>query len=195
MEVQQEAWIGQLYGIEKDLRERRQAQWQALSFEEQASRIAAERQSRARPLLADFHAWLQAEAPKVLPKSDVRAAMDYALSNWAALCRYTESGWLDANNNAAENALRGIAIGRKNWLHCGSDRGGRAAAVHFSLLASCKRHGHDPFVYLRDVLLRLPAMLPSPREDDLLSLLPHRCDLRPAQSPTRHAPQRPSLPT
>ena len=168
------AWIGQLYAIEKDLRDRPQAQWRELSLEEQASRTAAERQSRARPLLADFHAWLQAEATKVLPKSDVRAAMDYTLSNWAALCRYTESGWLDADNNAAENALRGIALGRKNWLFCGSDRGGHAAAVHFSLLASCKRHGHDPFVYLRDVLTRLPDMLPGAKEDELLALLPQR---------------------
>ena len=73
--------------------------------------------------------------------------MDYTLSNWAALCRYTESGWLDIDNNAAENSLRGICLGRKNWLFCGSDRGGRAAAVHFSLLASCKRHRHDPWLY------------------------------------------------
>jgi transposase len=168
------AWIGQLYAVEKDLRERRQAEWQEIPLEEQASRVAAERAARSRPLLNEFHTWLESEAPKVLPKSDVRGAMDYALNNWAALCRYTESGWLDADNNAAENALRGIAIGRKNWLFCGSDRGGRAAAIHFSLLASCKRHGHDPFVYLRDVLTRLPAILPSPSEDALLSLLPHR---------------------
>jgi hypothetical protein len=125
-------------------------------------------------LLDDFRAWLESESPKVLPKSDARGAMDYTLNNWTALCRYTESGWLDADNNAAENALRGIAIGRKNWLFCGSDRGGRAAAVFFSLLASCKRQAHDPFVYLRDVLMRLPAMLPTASEDDLLSLLPHR---------------------
>ena len=58
-------------------------------------------------------------------------------------------------------------------LFCGSDRGGRAAAVHFSLLASCKRHGHDPWVYYRDVLTRLPAMLPGASEEDLLVLLPH----------------------
>lgn len=168
------AWIGQLYAIEKDLHERRHTVWRELPLEEQAARIASERQLRSQPLLADFHTWLETEAPKVLPKSDARAAMDYTLSNWAALCRYTESGWLDADNNVAENALRGIALGRKNWLFCGSDRGGRAATVHFSLLASCKRHGHDPFVYLRDVLTRLPAMLPSPSDDDLLSLLPHR---------------------
>jgi transposase len=168
------AWIGQLYAVEKDLRERRQTEWRELSLDEQASLVAAERQSRSRPLLNDFQAWLEAESPKVLPKSDVRAAMDYTRNNWTALCRYTESGWLDADNNTAENALRGIAIGRKNWLFCGSDRGGLAAAIFFSLLASCKRHGHDPFVYLRDVLTRLPAMLPATDETAILSLLPHR---------------------
>jgi transposase len=168
------AWIGQLYAVEKDLRERRETQWRELSLEEQASRIAVERQTRSRPLLNDFCAWLESQVTKVLPKSDVRAAMEYTLNNWVALCRYTESGWLDADNNAAENALRGIAIGRKNWLFCGSDRGGRAAAVFFSLLASCKRHGHDPFVYLRDVLTQLPALLPLSNDAALLSLLPHR---------------------
>jgi transposase len=56
----------------------------------------------------------------------------------------------------------------------GSERGGRAAAVHFSLLASCKRHGHDPWAYIRDVLIRLPAMLPGASEQELLSMLPHR---------------------
>ncbi len=135
--------------------------------------IAAERRTRSRPLLEGFHAWLESEAPKVLPKSAARAAMDYTLANWAALCRYTESGWLDIDHNVAENALRGICLGRRNWLFYGSDRGGRAAAVCFSLLASCKRHGHDPFVYLRDVLSRLPALLPAARPEDFLDLLPH----------------------
>ncbi len=100
--------------------------------------------------------------------------MDYTLGNWAALCVYTADGWLDIDNNEGENAIRGLCLGRKNWLFLGSDRGGRAAAVHFSLLASCKRHGHDPWVYYRDVLTRLPAMLPAANEEDLLALLPHR---------------------
>jgi transposase len=168
------AWIGKLYAVEKDLRERSAGDWRELSLEEQVVRIAAERQQRSRPLLDGLHVWLESESPKVLPKSAPRAAMDYTLSNWAALCRYVESGWLDIDNNAAENSLRGICLGRKNWLFCGSDRGGRAAAIHFTLLASCKRHGHDPFVYLRDVLRRLPALLPATRPEDLMALLPHR---------------------
>jgi transposase len=168
------AWIGKLYAIEKELRQRCQGQWQPLTLEERAGRIAAERQERSRPLLAGFHTWLEAESLKVLPKSAVRGAMDYTLSNWAALSVYVEDGWLDIDNNEGENSLRGLCIGRRNWLFCGSDRGGRAAAIHFSLLASCKRHGHDPWVYLRDVLTRLPAMLPGASDEELLALLPHR---------------------
>jgi hypothetical protein len=123
------AWIGKLYAVEKDLRERCQNEWKSLALEERAGWIARERQERSRPLLADFHAWLEAEAPKVLPKSDVRGAMDYSLNNWAALCVYTEDGWLDIDNNEGENSLRGLYLGRKNWLFLGSDRGGCAAAI------------------------------------------------------------------
>jgi transposase len=167
------AWIGKLYAVEKDLRERCQGAWKQLALEERAERIAAERQERSRPLLDGFHAWLEAEAPKVLPKSPVRGAMDYTLNNWTALSIYPDDGWLDIDNNEGENSLRGLCIGRRNWLFCGSDRGGHAAAIHFSLLASCKRHGRDPWVYYRDVLTRLPAMLPGAREEELLKLLPH----------------------
>ena len=167
------AWIGKLYAVEKELRERCQSEWTSLTLDERAVRIAAERQTRSRPLLQDFHVWLEAEAPKVLPKSPARGAMDYTLNNWAALSVYPNDGWLDIDNNEGENSLRGLCVGRRNWLFCGSDRGGRAAAIHFSLLASCKRHGHDPWVYYRDVLTRLPALLPTASETDLLSLLPH----------------------
>jgi transposase len=168
------AWIAKLYAVEKDLRERCEGEWQPLPLDERAMRIAAERQERSRPLLDGFHTWLEAEAPKVLPKSPVRGAMEYTLSNWKALTVYVDDGWLDIDNNEGENSLRGLCIGRRNWLFCGSDRGGRAAAIHFSLLASCKRHGHDPWAYYRDVLTRLPTILPGASEDDLLALLPHR---------------------
>jgi transposase len=93
--------IGKLYAVEKDLRERREGQWQKLAMEEQAARIAAQRQQRSRPLLDSFHAWLETEAPKVLPKSPARAAMDYTLSNWAALSVYPDDGWLDIDNKIA----------------------------------------------------------------------------------------------
>jgi transposase len=168
------AWIGKLYAVEKELRQRCAGEWKDLSLEERAARIAVERQERSRPLLENFRAWLEPESRKVLPKSPVRKAMDYTLNNWAALSVYLQDGWLDIDNNEGENSLRGLCLGRKNWLFLGSDRGGRAAAVHFSLLASCKRHGHDPWVYYRDVLVRLPAMLPGASDEELLALLPHR---------------------
>ncbi len=168
------AWIGKLYAVEKDSAQRCENEWKPLTLDQRAERIAAERQQRSRPLLDGFHVWLEAEAPKVLPKSDVRGAMEYTLSNWTALTVYLSDGHLDIDNNEGENAIRGLCIGRRNWLFCGSDRGGRAAAIHFSLLASCKRLGHDPWAYLRDVLTRLPAMLPGASEEELLALLPHR---------------------
>jgi hypothetical protein len=168
------AWIGKLYAVERDLRGRCQNEWKNFTLDARARGIAEERQERSRPLLDNFHTWLETESHKVLPKSDVRGAMDYTLNNWAALTVYTSDGWLDIDNNEGENSVRGLCVGRKNWLFLGSDRGGRAAAIHFSLLASCKRHGHDPWVYYRDVLTRLPAILPGANEEALLALLPHR---------------------
>ena len=81
---------------------------------------------------------------------------------------------LAIDNNAAERALRGITVGRRNWLCLGSDRGGRAAAVHFSLVASCLRGKVEPFAYLRDLLTRLPALGPNVSRDALRDLLPNR---------------------
>lgn len=71
---------------------------------------------RSRPLLDGFYAWLETETPKLLPKSAARGAMDYTLSNWIALSVYPDDGWLNIDNNAAENALRGICLGRGNWI-------------------------------------------------------------------------------
>jgi transposase len=171
------AWISKLYAVEKELREHCAGEWNTLSLDQRAQRIAAVRQARSRPLLDSFHTWLETESPKVLPKSPVRGAMDYTLNNWAALSVYPEDGWLDIDNNEGENSIRGLCLGRRNWLFMGSERGGRAAAIHFSLLASCKRHGHDPWAYFRDVLTRLPAMLPIASQEELLALLPHRWHL------------------
>ena len=84
-------------------------------------------------------------------------AITYALNQWEALCIYTTDGDLAIDNNSAENALRRVAIGRKNWLFCGSDNGGRTSAILFSLIASCQRHKVEPFAYLRDVLTRIAA--------------------------------------
>jgi hypothetical protein len=93
-----------------------------------------------------------------------------------ALERYTQDGRLQIDNGAAERAIRGIALGRRNWLFCGSDRGAEAAVVYFTLAASCRRHGIDPFVYLRDLFTRLPVLLAKtggpPADDQLRPLLP-----------------------
>jgi transposase len=168
------ARIGQLYDIERDLKARCADEWRDLPREELEDRIADVRQERSVPILTALHTWLEAEKPKLLPKAALRGAMDYLLNHWQALVRYTTDGALAIDNGAAERALRGLTIGRKNWLFCGSERGAQAAAVHFSLIASCHRRGLDAFAYLRDILTRLPRFGPAPSRDDLLPLLADR---------------------
>jgi transposase len=168
------ARIGQLYAIERELKTLCADEWRDLPREELEDRIADVRQERSVPVLTALHAWLEAEKPKLLPKAALRGAMDYLLNHWQALVRYTTDGALAIDNGAAERALRGLTIGRKNWLFCGSERGAQAAAVHFSLIASCHRHGLDAFAYLRDILTRLPRLGPAPSSDDLCPLLPDR---------------------
>jgi transposase len=129
------------------------------------------RQQCAVPRLEQFKAWLQSQQAEhggpVLPKSPMGQAIGYALNQWDALCVYTTDGDLNIDNNAAENALRRVAVGRKNWLFCGSDNGGATAAVLFSLIATCQRHKVNPFDYLRDVLTRIAAT-PISQLDQLL---------------------------
>jgi hypothetical protein len=115
------------------------------------------RQDLSVPILGQFHAWLEAQRPEVLPKSPMAEALGYALNNWAALVRYTEAGFLAIDNNIAEREMKRIAIGRKNWLTVGSPRGGQTAAVLFSFTSTCQRLGVEPWAYLQDVLTRLPA--------------------------------------
>jgi transposase len=119
------------------------------------------------PILNQFHDWLQAQRPQVLPKSPMAAALGYALNNWTALIRYTEAGFLAIDNNVAEREMKRIAIGRKNWLFVGSPQGGQTAAVLFSFTSTCQRLGVEPWAYLRDVLTRLPTT-PADQLGDLL---------------------------
>ncbi|HWE03564.1 MAG TPA: transposase [Tepidisphaeraceae bacterium] len=132
---------------------------------------AALRQQLALPRLAQFKAWLEIqhvnEGGGVLPKSPMGQATAYALNQWNALCVYVSDGDLAIDNNAGENALRRIGVGRKNWLFCGSDVGGQTAATLFSLIATCDRHKVNPFEYLRDVLTRI-ASQPISKLADLL---------------------------
>ena len=125
------------------------------------------RQDLSVPILHQFHQWLQAQRPQVLPKSPMAAALGYALNNWTALLRYTEAGLLAIDNNVAEREMKRIAIGRKNWLFVGSPQGGQTAAVLFSFTSTCQRLGIEPWAYLQDVLTRLPTT-PAGQRDDLL---------------------------
>jgi transposase len=125
------------------------------------------RQDLAVPILGQLHQWLEAQRPEVLPKSPMGQAIGYSLSNWAALVRYTEAGFLSIDNNAAEREMKRIAIGRKNWLTVGSPRGGETAAVLFSFTSTCQRLGVEPWAYLQDVLTRLPKT-PAGQLGDLL---------------------------
>jgi hypothetical protein len=110
------------------------------------------RQAESMPRLERLRDWMAVTRTQVLDKGPLAKAIDYVLSNWAALVRYCEDGRLDIDNNAAERALRTVAVGRKNWIFFGNERGGQTAAVMYSLLATCKEHGVDPRTYLRDVL-------------------------------------------
>ena len=127
------------------------------------------RQQRSRPVAEALHAWLTAQR-QLLAKADATAkAIDYTLSNWRALTRFLDDGDVPIDNNAAENSIRPLAIGRKNWLFVGSQQAGERAAVLMSLIESAKLNGHDPWAYLKDVFERLPTL----KQRDLSQLLPH----------------------
>jgi len=110
------------------------------------------RQARAKPLLDSMRMWMEATLAKLSRKSDTAAAIRYASSRWQALTRYVDDGQLEIDNNAAERALRVVALGRKNYLFCGSNAGGERAAAIYSLLGSAKLNGLDPELYLHQVL-------------------------------------------
>src|SRR5262252_735370 len=99
--------------------------------------------------------WFEATLSKLSRKSETTVAIRYALSRWDALTRYIEDGHIEIDNNAAERSLRGVALGRKNYLFAGSDRGGERAAAMYSLIGSAKLNGLDPEAYLREVLTRI----------------------------------------
>lgn len=115
-----------------------------------------------------FGVWCDNKLREFLPKSPTAMAIGYALKHWNALTRYLDDGAIAIDNNAAERALREIAVGRKNWLFAGSERGGEACAIVTSLIETAKAHGHDPLAYLTDVLERLPTTL----NRDIDGLLP-----------------------
>jgi transposase len=135
--------IAQLYAIEKEIRGRSPDERREI------------RQARSRPLLDALHPWLRAKMSEVSRKSELAKAIHYALERWAALLVFVDDGRVEMDNNAAERALRAVALGRKNYLFAGSDSGGERAAAIYSLLGSAKLNGIDPEAYMTAVLRRI----------------------------------------
>lgn len=145
--------IRELYRVEEEARDGDEPQRHAL------------RQAKASPLLKELRQRLERWRIELLPQNPASQAVVYCMNQWAALERYTEAGFLAIDNNAAERAMRPVAIGRKNWLFAGSDEGGRTAATIYSLIRSAARHELNVEYYLRSVLAHLPGTK--------LSELPH----------------------
>jgi len=152
------AWIGRLYGVEKEARTLSSIERRAL------------RQARSKPILEEIKAWLDGEIDRVPPRSPIAQAMQYARGQWGALVRYLEDGDLDIDNNECERLIRGCCVGRKNYLFFGSEGGGEWGAVIYTLVESAKLNGHDPFAYFKDVLVRVGAH-PMRRIDELMPRL------------------------
>lgn len=150
--------IAKLYRVEAQAREM------------DAAQRLAHRQQYAAPLWDELHAWMRAERERVADGGAIAAVLDYSLRRWVALGRFLHDGAVSIDNNHIENLMRPWAMGRKAWLFAGSELAGQRAAMVMSLVQSARLHGHDPWVYLRDVLGRLLAH-PNHRIDELL---PHR---------------------
>ena len=147
--------IGTLYAVEGDINGRSPEERREI------------RNARSRPLLESLKQWLEKTLVKLSKKSDTAMAVRYALGRWESLMRYCDDGRLEIDNNAAERALRAVALGRKNYLFAGSDRGGESAAAIYSLIGTAKLNGIDPESYLRNVLSRI-AEHPINRIEQLL---------------------------
>jgi transposase len=150
--------IGKLYAVEKHLRAQNAG----------PQLRAAVRAWHSRPILARLRRALAVVRRRVLPKSLLGQASDYALGRWEALTRYVDDGRLEIDNNHCENAIRPTAVGKKNFLFVGHPEAGQRSAVIYSVLGSCRRHGINPDEYLRDVFERLPRA----KTSDLKSLTP-----------------------
>ena len=133
-------YINRLFRIERDIRHINDADRRT------------ERINRALPVLKALKAWLDREVNSVLPRSALGTAIIYTLKNWDALCRYTEEGFLEMDNNTAERCMRPIALGRKNFLFVGSERAGHAAAIWYTLTESCKLNRVNPLTYITYLL-------------------------------------------
>lgn len=152
--------IGLLYAIE------RKAKGQQLDPEQ----ILQLRQTEAVPILESLGKWMKESYLKVLPKSTIGKALGYSITRWTELMRYATDGKLNIDNNPVENSIRPVAIGRKNYLFAGSHEAAKRSAMLYSLMGTCKLHGINPFIWLRDVLQRI-ATHPINKIEELL---PHK---------------------
>jgi len=128
-----------------------------------------QRRLHAKPLLKKFRRWLEHQQVSRLPKGKLGKAIQYGLNHWDGFVRYCEAGYLEIDNNLSERAMKPVALGRKNYLFTGSERGGKAAATLYSLVESAKANQLNPYEYLKDVLQKLP----SATDNDLTELLPY----------------------
>jgi transposase len=147
--------IGELYRIEEQIRG------------QPPDKRRRRRQARSLPIAEDLKSWAQATLAKLSGRSELAKAFRYMLARWTVLIRCFADGRLEIDNNPAERALRGVAVGRKNYLFAGSDRGGERAAAIYSLIETAKLNGLDPQAWLRDVLERI-ADHPNNRIGELL---------------------------
>ena len=147
--------IARLFAIEADIRGRSPPERREV------------RQRRSAPILADLKAFLDATLAKISGKSSLAGAIRYATSRWDALTRLVDDGRLEMTNNAAERAIRPLALGRKNYLFAGSDDGGRRAAILYTLIETARLNGVDPEAWLADVIARIDDH-PINRVDELL---------------------------
>jgi hypothetical protein len=138
------AFIKQLYKIEQRIK--------GLSNEE---RLAI-RQQETKPILQQFHQWLT--STMALPKSPLGKAIHYCLNQWPRLIRYCDAGYLEIDNNSVERAIRPVAIGRKNWLFADTPDGAHTNARFYSLIETCKLHGHESYAYLKYIFKELPRV-------------------------------------
>lgn len=128
------------------------------------------RQEIAAPIAEKLHEWMLAQRDLVPKGSATAKALDYSLKRWIALTRYLDDGAVPIDNNPVENMIRPWALGRSNWLFAGSLRSGKRAAAIMSLIQSARMNGHDPYAYLKNVLIRLPTQ----KTSEIEQLLPHR---------------------
>lgn len=152
--------INKLYGIERDLKE--------VDDEHRHE----SRQHHSLPVLAQLYAWLEKNQPQVTAQNALGKAISYLSNNWSKLVRYTEAGYLQIDNNAAERAIRPFVIGRKNWLFSDTPKGATASAQLYSLIETAKANGQVPYAWLRHALERLPT---ASSVEDYEALLPWNC--------------------